>query len=742
MKEENKVFKILAFVLLILLCIEIPLVVAARKMAYDHYLVEVEQAYASGDEELAKSLTPSVTIADGIYSYNKFLCVCSVILISIYGIKKLVDLNKDGKFNLKQSLKKNWPVILLACFMIWASVGCIQAGMEASAEAYIKNHPSGDSKYEYYSGIAGWTEGDRMPNAADRSWNGCTNLKDGYFSFMFYAAVLLNVLLLGIDSDNYKRYVIRVLILSSFIVGFLTLLAFFRPTEFSGILYADRSVFNNRNHFGYYISVILIASICSFIREKNIYFSAMSLLNAVLYSFHLFTCDTFGAYLGILFALVFLGIVAIYRAISDKKIAELVRYAIAIIPFIFLSCTYVSMSSKAYSTTRTTFDYSIINLNVGGKISGDDEAKTTQFTFCSLTDEKAKEFNIKNTNSAGTTFYWGNQSNVLKSKQRTFVEANFATSTADFKKLVEHFKNKDESGDSTQGEYADLTPNEVLTIISAKYPKVSGETLEEWQARQDNIEAEFQQYVKDYNIDLTATNGGTTAATTTPDDADSLEDVSNIGSGRGPVWIRCLDLMNQRPMFGWGLENLLNEFYQQYKVSEGRTHNLVLQLGGTTGLPGVIMYLVATIAIWLKVLFDAKTRKYSKTHLIVIGVVYALAIIFINVVVSSITDKLFFNALITTIAISAMACLIHLNGVHLRIKEWTDVEHIGMAVFVSYMIGSLFGNSAFYTSPYFMIFMGILTAAMLHKKNYFVLKEEATRASTNESKNKKATKKA
>jgi hypothetical protein len=158
------------------------------------------------------------------------------------------------------------------------------------------------------------------------------------------------------------------------------------------------------------------------------------------------------------------------------------------------------------------------------------------------------------------------------------------------------------------------------------------------------------------------------------------------------------------------------------------------------------MYLVATISIWLKVLFDAKTRKFSKKHLIIIGVVYALAIIFINIVVSKVTDKLFFNGVITTLLIAAMACLIHLNGVRLRIKEWTDIEHISAAVFVSYMIGSLFGNSAFYTSPYFMIFMGMLTAAMLHKKNYYVAKEEElqerVKAKSNESKNKKATKKA
>ena len=66
--------------------------------------------------------------------------------------------------------------------MGWTAVGCIQASMEASAEAALKAGIETERNKE----IAAWTSGDRMENAADRSWNGCDNLKDGYFSFLFY----------------------------------------------------------------------------------------------------------------------------------------------------------------------------------------------------------------------------------------------------------------------------------------------------------------------------------------------------------------------------------------------------------------------------------------------------------------------------------------------------------------------------------------------------------------------------
>ena len=35
------------------------------------------------------------------------------------------------------------------------------------------------------------------------------------------------------------------------------------------------------------------------------------------------------------------------------------------------------------------------------------------------------------------------------------------------------------------------------------------------------------------------------------------------------------------------------------------------------------------------------------------------------------------------------------------------------------MISDLFGNSAFYTSPYFMIFLGLLASEAIYKKSRF-----------------------
>ena len=53
-----------------------------------------------------------------------------------------------------------------------------------------------------------------------------------------------------------------------------------------------------------------------------------------------------------------------------------------------------------------------------------------------------------------------------------------------------------------------------------------------------------------------------------------------------------------------------------------------------------------------------------------------------------------------------------------------------MAVFVSYMVNDMFGNSIYFVSPYFMIFLGFLAVEKTHKKSFFddtkeITKEEA-----------------
>ncbi len=751
-EKDNSLIKKLAFIFLILLALEIPVILLTRVGIL---------SFGNSSNLNENVLEPSMMV---LYRYNCIVCVCSLIVQAFYWGSKAVDVLSDKtkrkKFDKKAFVSNYWPCILLAVFMAWTSVGCIQASMEMNAEVAIKQATIDGTledlpDRERLQKIADWSSGDRMArwgktkdnkevrvpyiygDADKRAWDGCQNLKDGYFSFLFYATVMLNVLMLGIGSENYKKWVIRAFLISSFVLGFVTLLAFFRRSIFAGIAFYDMSIFNNRNHFGYYITVMYIMSVCTFINEENYFFKPFAFINTLLYTWLMFACNTFGIYLGILFAMIFLGIAMLIGTISniihkttdeDKtkneyavkySIPRFVQYLVCLVIFLFVSFTFVKAKAEMRSVKLDPsqedglgFDYSYVIMTFGDN--------SYMYSFNTLSEELAESIGIngKVVNSENIPILFGKKVTKLENRQTPFVEYELINKLRDgFIKLLSFFKqeeiklpidNNANSGEKTSsGETTDyidllkgLSQQEALNKISERYPKVSGESYEEWSTRQAKIEEDFQKFKERF-----------------PEEKEvKFEDLSDVGSGRAKVWIRSLDLMNERPIFGWGLENILQEFNQQFKVNEGRTHNLILQLGATAGIPAVLMYLVAVISLWVKVLFDSKFKKYDKMQLYIICAVYLVATIILNVVVSKVVDKLLFNGLFTVILWAILTIVFFARDIHLRITKWNEFELVSATVFVSYMISSMFGNSAFYTSPYFMVFLGLLAHEAMHKE--------------------------
>lgn len=139
----------------------------------------------------------------------------------------------------------------------------------------------------------------------------------------------------------------------------------------------------------------------------------------------------------------------------------------------------------------------------------------------------------------------------------------------------------------------------------------------------------------------------TTTENATQVDVSTLDtSITKAGSGRGETWIKVWELIKQRPLFGYGLECLLFQFSGQFNVGEGRTHNLLLQLLATVGIPGTIMYFAALAIIFFRLLSNW--------------------------------------------------------------KSWSDVEKITTFVGISYIVTALTGNSTYYTSPFFMMFLGFV----------------------------------
>jgi len=630
-----------------------------------------------------QGLYSQTKITDKIYSINCFLCIISIVSACLYGAglyalksdNTYVSYSKTKKKNkvpevkksekIKQILKKAWPCVLLIVFMLWTSVGCIQASMEAAAEAAIvkqekeineleKEILSSNKKeqlerelktlksnYEKNKEIANWTTGNRMKNAADRSWNGCDNLKDGYFSFLFYAMVVVNVLMLGKESDNLKKNILRVLMGVAIILVLFSFLSIFEPTFMGGMVKYNRAIFNNSNHYGYFLCISTILCATMAIKDKNLYFRLIAFLGFALNAFMLIINNTFGAYLGVLVALSFTIILIVVNfvkeLIKNKMIQienglELVRLVILGSIFAFFSCIIIS-ANVSYGITDGNLQ---ITKRVITKI-GEYNIKITQ---------ENNNVNIRTSsfkNSGDNRVYTINNKELAIVKNVTDYKENTEYYEL-YNKLYEIKDDKTEMVTKTSNEYSSKT------IVERNFEQLFKD-MEAIRNHFKNESEENNTILNAENNNLSNNNEMTSGAK--ENENELSEEVSSAGSGRGEVWLTSFELIKQRPIFGWGLENLLNEFYYQYGVNEGRTHNLILQLAGTTGIPGVIFYMVAVIAIFFKV--------FS------------------------------------------------------RYKNWGIIEFVCMPIFVGYMVSSMFGNSAFYTSPYFMIILGMLIATTLYK---------------------------
>lgn len=85
----------------------------------------------------------------------------------------------------------------------------------------------------------------------------------------------------------------------------------------------------------------------------------------------------------------------------------------------------------------------------------------------------------------------------------------------------------------------------------------------------------------------------------------------NAGTGRMKLWKYGIQFFLEKPILGYGAENL-GEKYQNAKINQDRPHNLLIQLATTSGLPGLILYCSAIRNYTIEKL---KKSKYAKSNL-------------------------------------------------------------------------------------------------------------------------------
>lgn len=125
------------------------------------------------------------------------------------------------------------------------------------------------------------------------------------------------------------------------------------------------------------------------------------------------------------------------------------------------------------------------------------------------------------------------------------------------------------------------------------------------------------------------------------------------GACRMELWINGLKFISKKPIIGYGPDNLKDEYLRK-GIDQDRPHNLLIYLACVSGIPGMVLYVTA------------------------VGIIVIRGI-----------KKIFNN---------------ERQGV------------IYLIVVITYLISSMFGNSMYYTSPYFFIFLGSLMHYNLNKQ--------------------------
>lgn len=134
---------------------------------------------------------------------------------------------------------------------------------------------------------------------------------------------------------------------------------------------------------------------------------------------------------------------------------------------------------------------------------------------------------------------------------------------------------------------------------------------------------------------------------------NETEQSAHAGSGRWQLWTNAVKFTMERPLVGYGPDNL-DYNYAQVGINMLKPHNEYLQHAATLGIPALIFYLISLVNLYI-------------------------------------------------------------HGIKHK-QELDTLVIISFCVISGYLISAFVGNTKFYVTPYFMIFLALATKVKLEKE--------------------------
>ena len=242
-----------------------------------------------------KSIEKVNTIIEKNNLYNILLKTIAVVGIGT-SIFDIYNKFKEST-NKKEIFKQLFPIFLFVIYMIWTLISCHYAARK------------------------------------NRAFYGTPYRKEGYFMYINYAGFFLCAMLLK------NKKLIKTL-LNVFLIASIFLIS---TDKFFKENFID--VYNNINHYGYYLTMSLTCSLGLFITEKNKILKIVYLIAYTIIGYGLIDNNTFGCYLAVIAILALYAIYAIIKK-TDRKLIF-----VAIIIFALLSlCTFKNVERQAVAS--------------------------------------------------------------------------------------------------------------------------------------------------------------------------------------------------------------------------------------------------------------------------------------------------------------------------------------------------------------------------------------------------------
>ncbi|MFW2502606.1 O-antigen ligase family protein [Clostridium diolis] len=126
--------------------------------------------------------------------------------------------------------------------------------------------------------------------------------------------------------------------------------------------------------------------------------------------------------------------------------------------------------------------------------------------------------------------------------------------------------------------------------------------------------------------------------------AEKSPDADKAGTGRWILWVNGVRFISERPLFGYGADNIGDQ-YAKVNVNTDRAHNEIIQFAASLGIPAALLYIAALATYFM---FFIKKR-----------------------------------------------------------KQFLRLDICILCIVIAYLASSMFGNTMYYTSPFFFMILGI-----------------------------------